>query len=277
MRFPVVGAILLATLAMPAAAQSGDVERRIGRLESEMRAVQRKVFPGGNVEPEIRPVVPEAMPMGSPATSAVADLVARVDALEAQLERLTGQTEENSHRLRQLESALTQFRSETEARLAEPRPERETSPEAEPETAEPSEGGPEAEPEGDPAETAYIRGYRQWERGEYAAAQKTLEAMAKQYPKHLRASWARNLAGRAYLDGGKPATAARILLANYEADPKGERAADSLFFLGQALMRLDKAQEACKVYEELEDVYGSGMRSFLKQNLPIARREAKCG
>ena len=119
-------------------------------------------------------------------------------------------------------------------------------------------------------------GYRQWEGKNYAAAQKTLEAMAKQYPKHKRASYAANLAGRAYLDDGKPATAAKVLLANYQNNPTGERAADSLYFLGQALMELKKPAEACKVYDELRDVYGASMRDWLQQRLPQARAAAKC-
>ena len=51
-------------------------------------------------------------------------------------------------------------------------------------------------------------------------------------------SWANNLAGRALLDKGQPRAAAEALLANYRSNPKGERAPDSLFYLGQALMKL---------------------------------------
>jgi TolA-binding protein len=84
-----------------------------------------------------------------------------------------------------------------------------------------------------------------------------------------------NLAGRAYLDEGKPATAAKVLLANYQTNPKGERAADSLYFLGQALMELKKGPEACKVYDELEEVYPN-MRAWVKERLPKARADARC-
>jgi TolA-binding protein len=67
-----------------------------------------------------------------------------------------------------------------------------------------------------------------------------------------------------------------VLLNNYQTDPKGERAADSLLFLGEALMKLGKPAEACQVYDELRDVYGDGMRDYLKQRLPRARAAAKC-
>ena len=82
--------------------------------------------------------------------------------------------------------------------------------------------------------------------------------------------------GRNYLDTGKPATAAEALLSNYQDLSRGERAADSLYYLGEALMKLKKPEQACKVYDELTDAYGNTMRDFLKQNLPTARKAAKC-
>ena len=293
MRSHILVAILLAGCAAPALAQGQPVERRINKLEQEMRAVQRKVFPGGAgaiVEPEIRPQASAAPLAGTPAGSAVSDLSARVDALEAQLARLTGQIEQSGFRVRQLEEALTSFRSEAEARLAavEKAPAAALATAAAPTNAEP---GPEATPTalsaqraaepgaataGDPAEDAYNRGFKLWEKKDYAGAQVALDDMAKKYPKHAKASWARNLAGRAYLDEGKPAAAAKAFLNNYQTDPKGERAADSLLFLGEALVKLGKSAEACQVYDELRDVYGAGMRDFVKQRLPKARAAAKC-
>src|SRR3546814_3709104 len=72
-----------------------------------MKAVQRKVFPGGGsqyFEPQIAPAPATPTPApGTPASSPVADLMARVNALESQLATLTGQTEQNAFKLRQLE------------------------------------------------------------------------------------------------------------------------------------------------------------------------------
>lgn len=293
MRFHLVGMLLLASVAMPAAAQrSESPEKRIERLEQQLRAVQRRVFPSGaEVAPEIEPQPSGAGPAGVPATSAVADLTARVDAIETQLRELTGQAEQNANRLRQMENAIAQLRDSTGGRLdalerggapaAEPA--RDTA--ATPQLPRPSTpvatserpvatASPPAR-DGD-AEEAYNAGFRLWEGKRYGEAQQALEAVAKRYPTSKWASWASNLAGRAYLDGGKPATAAKVFLANYQANPRGERAADSLYFLGQALVSLDKPADACKAYDELQDVYGSNMRDWLKQRLPAARREAKC-
>ncbi len=282
MRFHLLGLILLATAAVPAAAQRTEtVERRVDRLEQELRAVQRRVFPGGRgqiVEPEIRPETVTSQPTAS--GDAFSSLFERVNALENQLRTLTGQVEEQGFRTRQVEEQLTQLRTDLERRVGR----------LEQQRSEPSApsvpSGPAAEPEqeasqtpsstaGDSAEEAYNAGYRLWSSGRFAEAATALEAVAKSHPDSRWASWARNLHGRALLDDDKPAAAARVLLANYEANPRGERAADSLYFLGQALTKLNRRTEACRVFDELERVYPQ-MRDFIRSRLPAARSAARC-
>ena len=282
MRYPLIVALLLTGVAAPAAGQDREsVERRVDRIEKELRAVQRRVFPGGagaTVEPEITPQQPSGLLPGVPASSALADLGARLDSLESQMQTLTRQTEENGYRLRQIEDAFERFRSEAEARRREAETAaREAAEVVPPPTVTAPTTNPESPASGDPGEDAYVAGYRLWDAGQYPEAQKALAAMIAKYPRHERISFARNLLGRAYLDEGKPATAAKEFLGNYQADPKGERAPDSLYFLGQALMQLEKPAEACKVYDELQDVYGATMRDWVKQRLPKARQDARCG
>lgn len=292
MRIQIIAALLLAGAAVPASAQRTETtEQRIERLEQQLRAVQRRVFPGGQVpqvEPEIRPqgVQPGTVPAAG-AGNAVADLNARVDALEAQLAALTGAIEENSNRTRQMEAALTALRQDMATRLgrleapppatpaqtaaADPAP-------ARPAPAQTAAAEPVATPAAgaaDPAEEAYNAGYRLWEARRYEEAQAALQAVGERHPRSRWASWANNLAGRAFLDDNKPATAARIFLANYQGNPQGERAADSLFFLGQALTQLNRRPEACRVYDELRQVYPN-MRDYLRQRLPQARTAARC-
>jgi TolA-binding protein len=279
--------LLLAGTAMPAAAQTDRAERRIQRLEAEMRAVQRKVFPGGpqaSVAPEIGPAAAPAGPgPGLPAGTAVADLTARIDALEGALARLTGQAEENGNRLRLLEANLGSLETRMNAAAAAPQVVAQAAPGGQsaaqtggPVTPTPEAASVTAQVDEDP-EAAYLVGFKLWEQKRFADAQKSLEAMAKRYPDHPKASWARNLAGRALLDDGKPAAAAKALFANYEADPKGERAADSLFYLGEALTRLKKNSEACQVYSELQGAFGTALRDQIKRDLPRARKAAGCG
>src|SRR5204863_6587767 len=121
-----------------------------------------------------------------------------------------------------------------------------------PTTAVKSEGGPapaastaDATPAGDPGEDAYSQGFRLWESGQYDEAIAALKSFTAAYPKHRRASYANNLIGRAQLDKGDARAAAATLLANYRTNPGGERAPDSLLYLGQALMKLGQPGQAC--------------------------------
>ena len=109
-----------------------------------------------------------------------------------------------------------------------------------------------------------------------AGAVKSLTAFTAQYPNHKRVSWARNLIGRALLEENQPRAAAEAFLANYRSDPGGGRAQDSLYYLGQSLMKLNQPGQACKAYAELESVYGAKVRPEIKSMLPKAKADAGC-
>lgn len=109
------------SLALPAAAQTqSGLDGRVNKLEREMRAVQRKIFPGGapnQVEPQITaPTTPTEIP-GVPSSDLLATLTSRVDALESQQQSLTGQLEQAQYRQRQLEEAFNAYKAATDARL----------------------------------------------------------------------------------------------------------------------------------------------------------------
>jgi TolA-binding protein len=131
-------------------------------------------------------------------------------------------------------------------------------------------------PAGDPGEDAYTEGFKLWEGGQYQPAITSLRAFTAAYPKHRRVSYANNLIGRALLDQGQARAAAEALLANYRGNPRGERAADSLYYLGQALMRLGQPGQACKAYDELDSVYGSKVRADLRKLVDEGKASAKC-
>ena len=291
MRFHLLGLMLMASVAGPALAQRSEpIDRRVDRLERQVRAVQRRVFPGGNaqfVEPEIGAETQPAAG-GNVSGDALSNLNARVDAIEAQLRALTGQIEESGNRSRQAEEQVARLRAEHGGRLDRieasarppeepPAPARRQPAAAEPAatTTTPRTAAPEPAAAPVSAEEAYNAGFRLWNEHRYAEAQTALEAAATRFPTGRWISWTRNLQGRAYLDDNKPATAARILLANYQDNPRGERAADSLYYLGQSLTRLNRRTEACRVYDELAQVYPS-MRDFIRTRLPAARAAARC-
>jgi TolA-binding protein len=286
-------AALAAFALTPAMAQKRPTpEQRIDRLEKQTRQLQKRVFPKG------QPADTAGFSDDPAATQdSVSALNSRLDAVERQMAEILRQSEENGNRVGVMEADLARLRADSDQRLRslESRgsaddsavPPADTSDQSE---APPPRPRPKVETNDDPpaaapvatgdvdadAEAAYDAGYRLWMAGKYDAAIKSLNAMAKKYPNHRRASWAYNLAGRALLDKGQPRAAAEALLANYRRDPKGERAQDSLFYLGQSLVKLGQAGQACKAYKELEEVYGSSIRSPLKSSLPNAKTEAKC-
>lgn len=282
-------AALLAGAAVPAAAQQPSPEQRIERLERQLQQVQRQVFPRG------APAATAGFSDEPAATqTSVRNLDQRLNALERQLADILRQSEENGHRVTEMASELAKLRSDQERRLSalesaaqsapapaqaevvdQPAPTR-TRTEVTSSESSPKRVLEPTEPQQDPAELAYDEGYQLWKAGKYDQAITSLRAFVSAYPKHRRASWANNLTGRALLDKHQPRAAAEALLANYRNNPKGERAADSLFYLGQALMELNQAGQACKAYEELENVYGNAMRAELKRLLPPAKTEAKC-
>jgi len=250
-------------------------------------------------QPQFQPVYQTA-PAQAPATQAsVANLDMRIVSLEQQISNLLRAEEENGHRIAQLESQLKQERDESSARiaglesqLASGTAQVQSAAAAEPVVQKPAAtlASLPSKPKltnaatttttdaaaSDPAEDAYDVGYQLWKSGKYDEAIGALRAFTSSYPQSHRVSWANNLAGRALLDKGEPRAAAEVLLANYRSNPKGERAADSLYYLGQSLMKLKQSSQACKAYAELEGVYGASMRPDLKKMLPDAKAEAKC-
>lgn len=309
MRFLIAAAALASVLGFTGTAHAqSSVEGRVDRLEREMRAVQRKVFPGGagaTVEPQIRPEQSPVESPGVPASSPVADLTQRIASLESQLQSLTGQTEQTQNRVNQLEDAFAAYKRSTDARIRAledslsavpvrgsadgpapggsgsnggtavappvPAPARPTGARAEQLAAIQKPNG------ADPAENGYLYGYRLWEAKFYPEARKELEAVVTAYPNHRRASYAQNLLGRAYLDAGAPSLAAKTFFDNYSKNPKGERAPDSLYFLAQALEKLNKpSSEICRVYGELEKSYGDSISGEIKSGVAAGRTRHKC-
>ncbi|MEJ6011979.1 hypothetical protein [Novosphingobium aquae] len=101
----------LSTVAAPAqntSTQAG-AEARIKKLEAEVKALQRQVFPGADGKyfpPEINKPAGATTTTGTPATTPVTDLLTRMDAVELQLTRITAANEESANRIAQLEAKL---------------------------------------------------------------------------------------------------------------------------------------------------------------------------
>ena len=282
--------------------QAPTPEQRIDRLERQVNQMQRQLFPKG------RPADTAGFSDEPAATqSSVTTLDQRLDALERQMADLVRQSEESGHRLQTLESDAAKARADQEQRLsaleqrmneaaaATPAAAQPPEPAVEPKVAPTktskatargsakTEGGPAlseapsaAAPAGDAGEDAYTQGFRLWEAGQYDQAIASLKQFVAAYPKHRRVSYANNLIGRSLLSKGQFRDAAAVFLANYRGNPAGERAADSLYYLGQAAMQLGQPGQACKVYAEFDAIYGAKARADLRKQVNDAKSQAQC-
>ncbi len=301
-------ATVLVLAGAPALAQDSASEARIRKLEAEVRALQGKVFPGGDGKffpAQVQPATAGAASGGTPATTPVTDLLARMDAVEATLARLTAQTEQNGNRLTQLEAKLAATAAApavgavTEGNLAAmtggasaPKPAaagpaRTPTPAATVAKPAPKPAAPSAQrlaavravekPQtADPADDEYSYGFRLWEAKLYPEAEQQLKLFLDKYPRHTRVSFARNLMGRALLDEGKPLDAAKWFFDNHQSDPKGARAPDSLLFLAEAMKRNKDTKRACVAIAQFADDYPAEAAARLKAQYDATRNGLTC-
>lgn len=274
-------------------------EARLKRIEAELRAVQRKVFPEGAgriFTPEISP--PQAGTSSvAPSSSAVTDILSRLDVLEAQVKRLTAQSEEAQNHFSKLEARLGTIEAAQAAAPAAvaPTPLIETPAPAKDKPAPASARKPVVaktpapspdrvaavkaivKPQtGDAGEDDYLYGYELWNAKFYPEAQQALQAYVDKHAKHKRMSHARNLLGRAFLDDGKPGTAAQWFVQNYQADKKGDRAPDSLLYLAVAMERLKETKRACVALTELKTNFPDVVAGRLKGDFAKTKTAGGC-
>lgn len=309
---------VLATTPVPAIAQDEVSEARIRKIEAEVRALQRNVFPGGDgrfFEPQISAGEGSGGNTASnaPSTTAVTDILARLDALETQLQRLTARSEENSNAVTLLTSrvaaleeagamATPQGPTAAETNLeamtggasspARSNPAPEIRVQTQPNSPAPTQEAPRAanpsaerlaavqqiaKPQtGDEADDDYSYGFRLWNAGFYPEAQQQLSMFAEKYPDHWRATYGRNLLGRAYLDDGKPREAAPWFLRNYQTDKQAARAGDSLLFLAEAMIALEDTNRACIALAEFGETYPALASGRLLDRYENNRQKVTC-
>ena len=309
MRYSLTLTVLMCSIAPVAAlaAAPAVIDLRVDKLEKEMHAVQRKVFPSGvPAEPEVSAT--PSTSAGNAASAPLADITQRVDLLEAQVKTLTGQIEQYTVRLKRVEDA----NKAQDARLKalEPVAATETpapvvakpltakpattkpavttaKPVVAPKPVTPAKPAPNKKREalvaavavpdtGDTAEDSYTYGYRLFDAKLYPEAQVKLAEFVSKYPKNKRYSFAQNLLGRAYLEEGKNANAAKAFVENYTKMPKGERAAESLSWAVVALNKDNLPAKACRVYQEFTDVYGTKASKDAQARVAKGRLDAKC-
>jgi len=308
------GSLLVVALlgsAAPVLAQTApaDGEARLRKIEAEVRALQRQVFPGSDGKfftPEVsRPATPTPVP-GAPASPPVSDLLARMDAVESQLTRLTAQNEETANRVAQLEAKMAALSAPPTAAAAtgalpdmaaaatapaaavavaaapKPAAVERPAPAPKPVAARPSVQRVAAVEKiekpatGNAADDEYTYGFRLWEAKFYPEAQQQLQLYVTKYPRDTKISMGRNLLGRAYLDDGKAREAGAWFVKNYQTDKAGTRAPDSLLNLAEAMRQLKDTNRACIALAEFGEVYPKEAAGRLRGQFEALRSQVKC-
>ncbi|MEQ8412403.1 MAG: tetratricopeptide repeat protein [Erythrobacter sp.] len=310
---------VLATAPAPALAQDSGNEARLRKIEAEIRALQRNVFPGGEgrfFEPQIT-AGEQASPRQAerPSTGAITDILARLDAIELQLQRLTSLSEENANALSRLDERITALESApsaparaetgaTDSNLAAMTGESasgggsddaseggqriETAPVSSGSSAaSAADEGPSperlaavqaiAKPDtGDAGEDEYTYGFRLWDAGLYPEARQQLSNFVQDYPDHPLITYGRNLLGRAFLDDGMAEEAARWFLRNYQTDRTARRAPDSLLFLAESMIAMGDTRRACIALAEFGETYPAIASGRLADQYESNRRKVTC-
>ena len=289
-------ATALAITSLPASAQDQGTDARLKRVEAEVRALQRKVFPGPDgkfFQPEVSTAqAQQPTTLATPSTSAVTDILGRLDALEAQVQRLTAANEQYGHEIGGLTDRVKALEAAATAPLAATSPPAGDGPSAAP---PPSAGKPTPAPAsvpsaerlakinaiekpqtGNAATDEYTYGFRLWDAKLYPEAEQQLTKFVEKYPDSAMISYGRNLLGRAYLDDGKPKEAAPWFLKNYQSDKTGARAGDSLLYLAESMIALKDTKRACIALTEFAETYPALVTGRLKADYQTDRAKAKC-
>ena len=201
---------------------------------------------------------------GAQGSGGAGTVLARVDAIEAELRRLTGLTEDLQIRIDRVVTDGTNRVGDLEFRLCELEADCDIStlgdtpslggvavqqgggglPPAAPAPAGGSNLAVAEQSDFDRARTAY-------ENGDYAGAAGLFETFTQTYPGGPLSAEAHFLRGQAEVQQGGWSRAARAFLDAFTANPEGPRAPAALFQLGNALGQLGQTDEACLTLSEV--------------------------
>lgn len=253
------------SMAQPALAQT--IEKRIDRVEKELKAVQRRVFKDG---------VPAAVEEASPAVppQQAVDMERRISALEDQLRQLNGQLEELQHQSEDSRQRLEAFMADAEFRFNQL--EGKGAPAgaaaggaavgaagATATSLEPNELPPAAAvgdtssaaegtlPAGSPMDQ-YNYAYALLAQGKYEAAEAAFRSFLGAHGGDELAGNAQYWLGQSLFVRGLYKEAAREFLTGYQSYPKSPKAPAYLLKIGITLGKLNSTQDACDAFKELK-------------------------
>ncbi|MDM7255704.1 MAG: tetratricopeptide repeat protein [Paracoccus sp. (in: a-proteobacteria)] len=251
----VLAFVLAALMALPAAAQDAktlaDLRAELSQLSADLQGLRRELVASG--------------PAGFAAAGGDS-AIDRMNAMEARLTQLTGQTEELQNRINRVVRDGTNRIGDIEFRLCEMEEGCDLGALTTPDLG--SQGGGSALPGNDQqgaatppshkstAATAeekaeFDRAQEVLGQGDFRRAAELFAALAKTHTSGPLTAEALYLRGAALDAAGETAPAAAAWLESFAADPRGERAPESLLGLARLMGDLSHAEESCLFLAEL--------------------------
>jgi len=269
------GALLF--LLAPAQAQTADVQslaRELERLRNDLVDLQRFVYAGEGEVIEIAPSVA--------AGEDAAQLQLGIQNLEERVRLLTGRVEEIEYQQRQLMTRMDTLIADINARLSGvPQPAAGESDIVLPDDgAALADGGaveliPEADATADVATGAilppgpemdqYNFAFSLLRKADYEGAEMAFNEFITLHPDSELTGNAYYWLGSTHFVRDEFRDAAVAFLKGYQQSPTGPKAADNLLKLGVTLSRLDKPDEACATFAELENKFPEAAQTLLDE------------
>jgi len=295
--------------ALPASAQQTDLDRRLDRIEKQLKETRSIVFQGRDTG---QPVV--VKPEGP--DPAVTALQSRLDDMDQTIRRLSGQVEvathdldETRHTSQQSHDSLIELRAQLqalsdrvgrlEAQVAQQQQQQQAAAAAAQQQPPPppvadSRGRP--APRGAPDATAraqeddqgtlsgggatesatYRNALALQDQGDYAGASQAWQGYIAQYGAGAKGREARYHLGEALYIQSDYGEAARAYAEALKGWPKATWAPDATVKLSLALAQLGRRDEACSVVGEFDTRYATGAPAAVKARARSARSKASC-
>lgn len=238
-----------------------DIRQELTVLSVELKRLQRELSTTGGV----------SQPSGG------GSIIDRVNAIESELQRLTGKTEELEFRIDRVVADGTNRLGDLEFRLCELEPECDISdfepgstlggaapprsdagaiPVPGPADEGPSQTGSDEEPQLAVGERDdFDRAVASFEAGDFDRAAEQFSAFRQSYPGGPLSGRAGLLRGEALDAAGRKSDAARAYLETFSAAPASDEAPEALFRLGRALGQLGQVEDACVTLGQVAERY----------------------
>lgn len=207
----------------------------------------------------------------------------RLNQLQQTITLMTGQIEQLQYRNQQLQQQMEKMQADYEYRLdalekgkgaAGPRPAPAQTPPQQAPGAAPSANM--AAAAGGNPDQLYNDGFKMFQDGDYAGAEKNFKAFVQRYPQHTLAANAQYWLAESYSARGDFQNAAIAFAEGYKVYKNSPKGPDNLLRLGVTLSRLGKKQEACAMFARFNQDYPKA-NDLQKRRVDQERARNGCG